>query len=54
MNPIAVVAVIALLLIIRLAIPCAVIGGLCFGMDRLYKRWDEEDADQGVVAQKQH
>ncbi|MFN2295452.1 MAG: hypothetical protein ACK2U0_13690 [Candidatus Promineifilaceae bacterium] len=51
MNPIAVVAVIALLLIIRLAIPCAVIGGLCFGMDRLYKRWDEEDADQGVAAQ---
>jgi hypothetical protein len=42
MNPILVVAVIALLLIIRLAVPCAVIGGLCFGLDRLYKHWDEE------------
>ncbi|MFL7840329.1 MAG: hypothetical protein ACK2T4_07900 [Candidatus Promineifilaceae bacterium] len=42
MNPIIVVAAIALLLILRLAVPCAVIGGLCFGLDRLFKRWDEE------------
>jgi hypothetical protein len=42
MNPIVAVAVIALLLAIRLAVPCAVIGGLCFGLDRLFQRWDEE------------
>ena len=42
MNPIVAVAVIALLLAIRLAVPCAVVGGFCFVLDRLNKRWDEE------------
>ena len=42
MNPIIAVAVIALLLMIRLAVPCAVIGGLCFGLDRLFQHWEEE------------
>jgi hypothetical protein len=53
MNPLLVVAVIALLLIIRLAVPCAVIGGLCFSLDRLYKRWDEEaKVNESLVATK--
>lgn len=42
MNPLLAVAVIALLLAIRIAVPCAIVGGLCFGLDRLFKRWDEE------------
>jgi hypothetical protein len=42
MNPITAAAIIAILLIIRLAVPCAVIGGLCFGLDRLFQHWDEE------------
>ena len=42
MNPILAAGVIALLLAIRLAIPCAVIGGLCFGLDRLTERWEKE------------
>ncbi len=42
MNPIVAVAVIALLLAIRLAVPCALVGGLCYALDRLTQRWDEE------------
>ena len=42
MNPIVAVAVFTLLIVIRLAVPCALVGGFCFVIDRLYQRWDEE------------
>ena len=53
MNPIVALAFIALLLIIRLAVPCAVIGGFCFLIDRLYKRWDDEAVlNESMIAPK--
>ena len=42
MNPIVAAAVIALLLAVRLAVPCALVGGLCYALDRLMERWDDE------------
>ena len=42
MNPILAAGVIALLLAIRLAVPCAVVGGLCYTLDRLMERWEKE------------
>lgn len=44
MNPIVAAGVIALLLIIRLAVPCALVGGLCYTLDRLMERWEKEAA----------
>lgn len=42
MNPILAAGVIALLLAIRLAVPCALVGGLCYALDRLMERWEKE------------
>jgi len=42
MNPIIASTVVLLLLILRFALPCAVVGGLCYTLDRLMNRWDEE------------
>lgn len=42
MNPIVAAGVIALLLAIRLAVPCALVGGLCYAIDRITERWEQE------------
>ena len=42
MNPILAAGVIAILLGIRLAVPCALVGGLCYAIDRLTARWEKE------------
>lgn len=42
MNPFLAAAIIALLLIVRIALPLAVVGGLCYSLDCLFRRWDKE------------
>ncbi len=52
MNPLIAAAVIALLLAIRLAVPCAVVGGICYALDRLMERWEKEALlNQGITTE---